>query len=301
MKTRIVQNEPDGRAAADQSATESGPVDDQVGTSSPTGWTRFRGFVRRYELVTFFALSYLIAWSTTPFGSFLAFSPLMSVLIVVSIAEGLPGLARLGRRIIRWRVNWIWYAAAIVLPLLVHAVAIGLNMAAGAPAPSVEQFQPWYAVLLLFGLRMINPTDGPLGEEPAWRGFAQPRMQSKWSPLISTAVLGLLITGWHMPLVFMPQFDLAFPDIATTVVVTFWYAWLFNRTGGSVLLPLIAHVTEGCVNTQALWLAGPDADRHVWMWLLSWGLLVVALLIFDRKSWRTAPESAIDRVPGRIA
>jgi hypothetical protein len=77
MKTRIVQNEPDGRAAADQSAIESGPVDDQAGSSSSTGWTRFRGFVRRYELVIFFALSYLIAWSTTPFGSFLAFSPLM--------------------------------------------------------------------------------------------------------------------------------------------------------------------------------------------------------------------------------
>jgi uncharacterized protein len=301
MKTRIVQNEPNDRAPADQSATQSGPVDDQAGSAPTTGWTRFRGFVRRYELVIFFALSYLIAWSTTPFGSFLAFAPIISALIVLPIAEGLPGLARLGRRIIRWRVNWIWYAAAIVLPLLVHAVAIGLNMAAGAPAPSVDQFQPWYAVLLLFGLRMINPTDGPLGEEPAWRGFAQPRLQSKWSPLISTAVLGLLITGWHMPLVFMPQFDLAFPDIATTVVVTFWYAWLFNRTGGSVLLPLIAHVTEGCVNTQALWSAGPDADRLAWMWLISWGLLVVALLIFDRKSWRTAPESAIDRVPGRIA
>jgi uncharacterized protein len=300
MKTRIVQNEPNGRAPADQSATQSGAID-QAGSAPTTGWTKFRGVVRRYELVIFFALSYLIAWSTIPVGSFLAFSPLVSALIVVSIAEGLPGLARLGRRVIRWRVNWIWYAAAIVLPLLVHAVAIGLNMAAGAPAPSGDQFQPWYAVLLLFGLRMVDPTDGPLGEEPAWRGFAQPRLQSKWSPLISTAVLGLLITGWHMPLVFMPQFDLAFPDIATTVVVTFWYAWLFNRTGGSVLLPLIAHVTEGCVNTQALWSAGPDADRLAWMWLISWGLLVVALLIFDRKSWRTAPESAIDRVPDRIA
>ena len=300
MRTRIVQDEPNDPPPGEVSVPTR-PTGHVAGDTPTNGRNGFRAFVRRYELVIFFALSYLIAWSATPLGSFWAFAPLVSALIVLSIAEGLPGLARLGRRVIRWRVNWIWYAAAIVLPLLVHAVAIGLNMAAGAPAPSGDQFQPWYTVLLLFGLRMVNPTEGPLGEEPAWRGFAQPRLQSRWSPLLSAAVLGLLITGWHMPLVFMPQFDLGFPDIATTVVVTFWYSWLFNRTGGSVLLPLIAHVTEGCINTQTLWPAGADADRVAWMWLISWGLLAVALLIFDRKSWRTAPESAIDRVPGRIA
>ena len=301
MKTRIVQNEPNDRTPTDQAVTQQDPGVGEADSAPPPILNGFRGFVRRYELVIFFALTYLIAWSTLPFGTFGAYAPIVSAVVVVLIAEGLPGLARIGRRLIQWRVNWIWYAAAIGLPLVVHAVAIGLNMAAGAPAPSGAQFQPWYAVLLLFGLRMVNFTDGPLGEEPAWRGFAQPRLQSKWSPLASAALLGVLITGWHMPLVFMPQFDLGLPDIASTVVVTFWYAWLFNRTGGSVLLPLIAHVTEGCVNTAALWSAGPDADRHAWMWLISWGLLVVALLIFDRKSWRTAPESAIDRVPGRIA
>jgi len=236
----------------------------------------FRAFVGRYELVIFFALSYLIAWSTLPFGTFLAIAPLVSAIVVVLIAEGLPGLARLGRRVIRWRVNWIWYAAVIGLPLLVHLVAICLNMAAGAPAPSLTQFQPWYAVLLLFGLRMVNPLDGPLGEEPGWRGFAQPRLQSKWSPLASTTLLGVLITGWHLPLVLIPRFDLGLPDLASTVAVTFWYAWLFNRTGGSVLLTLIAHVTEG------------------WMYLVAWTLLVVALLIFDRRFWRTAPTPAVD-------
>jgi membrane protease YdiL (CAAX protease family) len=198
-------------------------------------------------------------------------------------------------------VNWIWYAAAIILPLLTHAVGIGLNVAAGAPAPSMAQFHPWYAVLMVFGLSMVNPVEGPLGEEPAWRGFAQPRLQSKWSPLASAALLGLLITTWHLPLVFMPQFDLGVPDIVSTVLVTFWYAWLFNRSGGSALLTLIAHVTEGSVRTGALWPAGQDADRYAWMWMIAWALLVVALLIFDRKSWRTAPESAIDRVPGRIS
>jgi membrane protease YdiL (CAAX protease family) len=301
MKTRIEQNEPSDSASGEASGTPTIQTVEVNRSSATAPTNRFRAFVRRYELVIFFVLSYLIAWSTLPFGSFLAFSPLFSAIIVVTIAEGLPGLARLGRRLIRWRVNWIWYAAAIVLPLLVHAVAVGLNMALGAPAPSLAQFHPWYAVLMVFGLSMVNPLEGPLGEEPAWRGFAQPRLQSKWSPLASAALLGLLITCWHLPLVFMPQFDLGLPDIASTLLVTFWYAWLFNRSGGSVLLTLIAHVTEGTVNTGALWPAGPHADREAWTWLIAWALLVVALLIFDRKSWRTAPESAIDRVPDRIS
>jgi len=300
MKTRIVQNEPNDPVQGEPSATPAGQANDIAG-SSATPTNGFRAFVRRRELVIFFVLSYLIAWSTLPFGSFLAFAPIVSAVVVVLIAEGLPGLARLGRRVIKWRVNWIWYVAAIGLPLLVHTVAISLNMAAGAPAPSVTQFQPWYAVLLLFGLRMVNPLDGPVAEEPGWRGFAQPRLQSKWSPLASTAVLGVLITGWHLPLVLMPQFDLGLPDLASTVAVTFWYAWLFNRTGGSVLLTIIAHVTEGCINIQSLWPAGADADREIWTYLVAWTLLAVALLIFDRKSWRTAPESAIDRVSGRIS
>jgi membrane protease YdiL (CAAX protease family) len=296
-----VQNEPNDPVSGEAAVTPASQTGHVRGSSAATPTNGFRAFVRRRELVIFFVLSYLIAWSILPFGGFLAFGPLVSAIVVVLIAEGLPGLARLGRRVIKWRVNWIWYAAAIGLPLLVHTVAISLNMAAGAPAPSVTQFQPWYAVLLVFGLRMVNPLDGPVAEEPGWRGFAQPRLQSKWSPLASTAVLGVLITGWHMPLVLMPQFDLGLPDIASTVAVTFWYAWLFNRTGGSVLLTIIAHVTEGSINIQSLWPAGADADREIWTYLVAWTLLAVALLIFDRKSWRTAPESAIDRVSGRIS
>ena len=301
MKTRIVQNEPNDPAPGEASGTPTIQTVEMTGRSATVPTNGFRAFVRRRELVIFFALSYLIAWSTLPWGSFLALSPLLSAIIVVSIAEGWRGLAQVGRRLIRWRVNWIWYAAAIILPLITHAVAIGLNVAAGAPAPSMAQFHPWYAVLMVFGLSMVNPVEGPLGEEPAWRGFAQPRLQSKWSPLASAALLALLITTWHLPLVFMPQFDLGVPDIVSTVLVTFWYSWLFNRSGGSALLTLIAHVTEGSVRTGALWPAEQDADRYAWMWMIAWALLVVALLIFDRKSWRTAPESAIDRVPGRIS
>ena len=91
MKTRIEQNEPNDFAAAKQSITQTRPGDPAAGPPS-TGWNTFRGFVRRYELVIFFALSYLIAWSTLPFGSFLAFSPLVSAiqLFETSIVPALP-------------------------------------------------------------------------------------------------------------------------------------------------------------------------------------------------------------------
>jgi uncharacterized protein len=300
MNTRSVQNEPNDPASREPSGTPTlGSVATRSSATIPTNG--FRALVRRRELVIFFVLSYLIAWSGVPFESFLAFSPLLSAIVVVLIAEGLPGLARLGRRVIRWRVHWGWYVAAIGVPLLVYTAATALNMAAGAAAPSFEQFQPWYSVIMVLALGIFNPTGGPLGEEPGWRGFAQPRLQARLSPLASAAILGLLITCWHLPLVFMPQFDLTLPDIATTVVVTFWYVWLFNRTGGSVLLTLIAHATEGTVNIQGLWPAQAGGDGVAWTALIAWALWVIALLIFDRKSWRTAPESAIDRVPGRIS
>ena len=74
-----------------------------------------------------------------------------------------------------------------------------------------------------------------------------------------------------------------------------------NITTLGVLLTLIAHATEGTVDIQSLWPPGASVDGVAWTSLIAWALLVLALLIFDRKSWRKAPESAIDRVPGRRA
>jgi uncharacterized protein len=41
----------------------------------------------------------------------------------------------------------------------------------------------------------------------------------------------------------LPQFGLRPVELLTTFAVTFWYAWLFNHTGGSVLMTLVAHST----------------------------------------------------------
>src|SRR5215210_5755819 len=164
--------------------------------------------VKRHPIITFFVLTYAISWGFLPIEAvgFMPGGPLLAALIVLAITQGWAGLRELGSRMIRWRVRWYWYALAIGFPLAVFLVIVALNVALGAPAPSLAQFSPWYAVIVVFAVRLVDPLDGPMGEEPGWRGFAQPRLQANRSPLLATLILALLVAIWHVPLVLLPQF-----------------------------------------------------------------------------------------------
>jgi hypothetical protein len=286
MRTRSIQDQ----------TSRHDPLPPASGTGGTGHEPRPRGLdvVRRHPLVTFFILSYVLAWGALPWNSFWAFSPLFSALIVVSITDGVPGLRRLGARLIHWRVAWWWYVVAIAVPVGVQFAAIAVNRAAGASAPSWDQFSSWYAVLTVFGMNMVFPFGGQFGEEPGWRGFALTRLQADRSPMRATVILAVFVTGWHVPLAFAPAFDLGPIDIVTTFAVTFWYAWLFNHTGGSVLLTLVAHSAEGTIHWADLW-SGADVDRFPWLYLAFWALVALVIVAFDRAAWRSAPPTAIDR------
>ena len=127
---------------------------------------------KRHPLVGFFVLTYVLTWGALPWRSFFAAGPLLAAVIVVSITDGVAGLRELGLRVVRWRVGWISYAVAIGVPLLVHLSAAVSNLALGAASPSTANLVAWYGVPLAIGLGAISPVNGPLGEEPGFRGFA---------------------------------------------------------------------------------------------------------------------------------
>jgi membrane protease YdiL (CAAX protease family) len=245
--------------------------------------------LRRHPLVAFFTLTYLLTWSLVPVGSFFAPGPLLAAVIVVALTEGRSGFRRLGSRLIRWRVSWVWYAVAVGVPLAVHALTIAANVSLGAGAPSLGQLTPVSGVLLVFAVRLVNPLDGPLGEEPGWRGFAQPGLQSGRTPFRATLVLGVLVAGWHLPLWLLPQFGAGPTDVLSdslaSFAVTFWYAWLLNRASGSVLLTLVAHAVEGSLQTEQYWSAGPAAERTTALYAAVWCAVAVVLVAADRRLW----------------
>jgi membrane protease YdiL (CAAX protease family) len=176
----------------------------------------------------------------------------------VSLTEGVAGLKTMGSRLIRWRVSWIWYALALAVPLAVTFAAIGLNTAFGAPVPDITEFSVWYGLPLAIAINMVNPLNAQLPEEASFRGWAQPKLQTTRTPLAATVLMAIGVTIWHLPLVVMPQFGSSPIEALATIAVTFWYAWLFNHASGSALLTLIAHATNGTIETSALWPAGAD-------------------------------------------
>ena len=280
MKTRVIQDEPD------EAQPPTIRTDEQIATSGLKSW------IRDHRLVTFFVLSYALAWWAWPlYGlgiwpeqTFFAVGPLLAALIVIAIAEGRPGFRDLGSRIIRWRVAWYWYAVAIGFPLAVRFVAAMANVGpGGAPAPEWTDLA-WTSFAIAFLVRLVNPMDGPLGEEPGWRGFALPRMQARNSPLISAVILGVLVAGWHLPLVFAD--DLGPIGLVSTFSITIFYVWLFNHARGSVLLTLIAHSTQGAITMGDLGFVGADLSRQEWLECVAWSIVAIGVIVLDRAAWQ---------------
>jgi membrane protease YdiL (CAAX protease family) len=153
---------------------------------------------------------------------------------------------------------------------------------------------------MMFAVRLVNPGDGALGEEPGWRGFALPGLQSTLSPLVSTLILGVLVTGWHVPLLFLED-GLLQPSIIVgfllgTMAVTFFYTWLFNHTGGSVLITLLSHAAQGTIQIGALWSVGVDFAQANLLFGVVSGAVAIGLVVFDWKAWR-APAPATTTPP----
>ena len=258
--------------------------------------------IRRHPVLTFFLFACVFSWGAIPWQSFFAPGVLLAALLVVFSTEGLAGLKAMGSRLIRWRVSWIWYALALAVPVAVKVVAMALNSALGAPAAHVAEFTVWYSLPMAIAINIVNPLNAQLSEESSFRGWAQPKLQTIRTPLGATALMALGVTIWHAPLFVMPQFGSSPIEAGATVAVTFWYAWLFNHASGSSLLTLIAHASEGAIEVSTMWPGAADTTRMLWLYSVVWGVVAVFLLVFDRRTWTTAPTSVggAGRSPARV-
>jgi membrane protease YdiL (CAAX protease family) len=100
---------------------------------------------------------------------------------------------------------------------------------------------PMFIVVTFFTILL---TGGPLQEEYGWRGYALPRLQGRFNALVSSIILGVLWSLWHLPYFYIGSesgYQYLWGHMLSAVIISIIMTWLYNNTGGSILVALLSH------------------------------------------------------------
>lgn len=178
-------------------------------------------------------------WAITLFitGGFV---PSLTALVLTAATEGRAGLRGMGRRLIRFNIGWRWYLAAVVVTMAGALGQIAIIFLLG-------QTFDWSLFITQLGSFIPLIILGPLSEELGWRGYALPRLQTRWNALAASLIVGVFWALWHLPLFLMPgtsQHELNIPFAGFLVgltAVSVIFTWLNNNTGSSLWTAVFFH------------------------------------------------------------
>ncbi len=264
--------------------------------------------LRKYSLIYFIVLSYLLHFillkvmmsRLPPFPFFVAYilaawSPNISAIIVLGLViRDKSSIRKLLEGWTKWRVSVAWYLAAL-LPVAVGIISVGIYYLTGGTVPSF----PGSASTYLMGLVMCTIT-GATGEELGWRGFALPRIQSKYGALSSSILLGLIWAGWHIPywpipgwfpkMRSIPFLAFALQSIAKSVIMT----WIYNNTKGSVLIASIFHLVLNYSLFLGILPSSPLPVEPIIISTITWlGFAIMVVIVFGSTRLSRKPNSKI--------
>lgn len=141
-----------------------------------------------------------------------------------------------------WREPWWLYSLSILLLPLLAIFAALIEGEAAEVFEAMLNRNGWLAYLELVLLFFIQLPGGPLLEEYGWRGFLQVRLQYYYHPVIAALITGTLWGIHHIPLALIAQGD-PVETVVGAAAASLLFAWIFNKSGGSMLLMLLAHAS----------------------------------------------------------
>ena len=258
--------------------------------------SRLSSVVKRHPIITFFVLAYALSWIIESPLVFLGDSvtttqslvlvilasnvPSVVAIVLTAIVLGRESLRKLLGRLLIWSVNPLWYLVIVLGPVALVGGVVGLNALLGGPALSLGMPILGAAFFLAFS---IFPGSA-LGEEIGWRGYVLPRLQTRMSALSASLLLAPIWALWHPPLWMAgwlqgqpfrtPTHYAAF--VVSAFALSVLLTWVYNNTGGSLLMVVLLHATINLPITLSIEDLGSRATLPV---LLYFGLMVVAAIV----------------------
>ncbi len=254
-----------------------------VAVSAAVPWTGLAELLRKYPLTSFFTLAIGMTWLafipyyfSTDSIPWFTFGPMVAGITMAAVTGGLKQVKSLLAATFRWKVNPIWYLAAIGLPFATQYISVLLNPLFGSAAPAWGSIPPVMEILPMVAIFMVF--SGPVGEEIGWRGFALPRLLEKYSALTASLIVGSVWAVWHLPLILVDDFTVygAFMPVIAAIMFT----WVSQNAKGSVLLAILMHASyQNSVRYLGKVFTDGDHVQQQWLGVGIWVVMIAAILL----------------------
>ena len=250
-----------------------------------------KNFIQRYELPSFFLLTYLLSWLTVPFmrGGLTSWGVAIAARIVISVTLGAQGLREWRKRVTNWHAGW-WYLIAPLIVISYTVIGFGLNLMLGAKLIA----QPHISLNALILLVLF----GGQWEEIGWTAYALPKLQERFAnhpngKLMAALTLSLFRAIWHLPLVLYGKiywFDALFLSFAFQIIIV----WVYDRSGGKVPAVMVMHFTSNIMGAllPALF-AGADRVMYTALFISVASLFAIALVVVSQLKMRLNKAMAV--------
>lgn len=269
-----------------------------------------KNFLTRHSLIIGIALMFLYTWTIdlsnsgvlpfkVPFfvAITLGWGFIFVSLFMTWLTLGKDEAVKLFKRFFLWSVGWKWWMVALLfLPALRFTAILLTSLLTGVPAdyshPMIRDVVPLDWSLLALVVPWIVFEILTNGEEIGWRGYVLPRLQTKYNALVSSLIVGVIWSVWHLPKFFgtglKGEGSFAWFTVAHLALAVL-YTWLYNNTRGSLLLVVLFHAAG---NTTGMFLPAQFAvpggiERNILILLYVIAAIVVTVTAGAKNLSRT--------------
>jgi membrane protease YdiL (CAAX protease family) len=224
-------------------------------------------------------------------------TPTISAILLSAVFGGIEGIKKLFRGLIRpFHARWV-FVALLTFPtaLLLWGLAErGPFGNAGSHTINI------HAILVAAPLTLLTTANifidpGPWGEETGWRGFALPRLLTRFSPLTAAIILGVIWGIWHAPAFLTSDLTQAKYNfgwfLVTVPCISILMTWIYvNANRNYLVAGFIPHVVNNLMG-----FSNAFTDTKIQSFVL---IAIVAFIIIvsgpGLKGWRsTQPAAAL--------
>jgi membrane protease YdiL (CAAX protease family) len=172
-----------------------------------------------------------------------AWGPLVAAFSLTYLSAGKDGVRKLLRKGVDYQFGKIWWLPTFFLMPAIIGGSLVLSVLTEGVTPDLPWISDPFMLVVVFVYLFFS--GGPLQEEFGWRGYALPRLQTRFSALVSSLILGFMWGAWHLPYFWIGE-EIIYQQpvwglMLSAILVSILFTWLYNNTGGSILVALIFH------------------------------------------------------------